>query len=241
MQRPNFGKPPPGYVAGLGRGAVGFTTRSDIGPARQAAGQADSTGVGRGAGMPPPAESAQDYSDANFNSWSGYEGSLFSNTAYDVEDKEADDILERVEHYLDGRRSDKRQKVMEEELKKVEESNPKYQEQFADLKRQLANVSREEWESIPDNPYLGGKKVKAQRYTATPDSLIETARLEGESVNFIDPENQSEDTTAPGGTGTATQGSVTNLSELGEARVLNLGLKLDKMSDSVTGTSNVHK
>jgi hypothetical protein len=29
--------PPPGYVAGLGRGATGFTTRSDIGPARAAA------------------------------------------------------------------------------------------------------------------------------------------------------------------------------------------------------------
>ncbi|PSS05734.1 putative protein isoform 1 [Actinidia chinensis var. chinensis] len=29
-------KPPPNYVAGLGRGATGFTTRSDIGPARAA-------------------------------------------------------------------------------------------------------------------------------------------------------------------------------------------------------------
>jgi hypothetical protein len=28
--------PPPGYVPGLGRGATGFTTRSDIGPAREA-------------------------------------------------------------------------------------------------------------------------------------------------------------------------------------------------------------
>lgn len=27
---------PPNYVAGLGRGATGFTTRSDIGPSRQA-------------------------------------------------------------------------------------------------------------------------------------------------------------------------------------------------------------
>ncbi|PKK77813.1 hypothetical protein RhiirC2_36960 [Rhizophagus irregularis] len=26
---------PPNYVAGLGRGATGFTTRSDIGPARE--------------------------------------------------------------------------------------------------------------------------------------------------------------------------------------------------------------
>ena len=29
-------KPPPGYVAGLGRGASGFTTRSDIGPSMPA-------------------------------------------------------------------------------------------------------------------------------------------------------------------------------------------------------------
>ena len=29
-------KPPPNYVAGLGRGATGFTTRSDIGSARAA-------------------------------------------------------------------------------------------------------------------------------------------------------------------------------------------------------------
>ncbi|CAD6271046.1 unnamed protein product [Miscanthus lutarioriparius] len=29
-------KPPPNYVAGLGRGATGFTTRSDNGPARAA-------------------------------------------------------------------------------------------------------------------------------------------------------------------------------------------------------------
>ena len=34
-QKPFLGqKAPPNYVAGLGRGATGFTTRSDIGPAR---------------------------------------------------------------------------------------------------------------------------------------------------------------------------------------------------------------
>ena len=31
------GQPPANYIAGLGRGATGFTTRSDIGPSRQAA------------------------------------------------------------------------------------------------------------------------------------------------------------------------------------------------------------
>lgn len=32
--KPNFGPPPPGYIAGIGRGAHGFTTRSDLGPAQ---------------------------------------------------------------------------------------------------------------------------------------------------------------------------------------------------------------
>jgi len=34
FRKPNFGPPPPGYIAGLGRGACGFITRGDIGPAR---------------------------------------------------------------------------------------------------------------------------------------------------------------------------------------------------------------
>ena len=39
--RVDFGAPPPGYVPGLGRGASGFTTRSDIGPAQRAAAPGD--------------------------------------------------------------------------------------------------------------------------------------------------------------------------------------------------------
>ena len=42
-----FGKPPPGYVPGLGRGAVGFTTRSDIGPARASAPDAAAATAGK--------------------------------------------------------------------------------------------------------------------------------------------------------------------------------------------------
>jgi hypothetical protein len=33
FKKPNFGPPPAGYIAGLGRGATGFITRGDIGPA----------------------------------------------------------------------------------------------------------------------------------------------------------------------------------------------------------------
>ena len=42
-------KAPAAYVAGLGRGASGFTTRSDIGPAREAAPEEGAEGAGEAA------------------------------------------------------------------------------------------------------------------------------------------------------------------------------------------------
>jgi pre-mRNA-processing factor 6 len=242
MNRPNFGRPPPGYVAGLGRGAIGFTTRSDVGPARQAVGQSEEMiiGMGRGAGMPAPAplQPPPTMTGGNFDSWSGYEGSLFSTTSYDNEDREADDILENIEKYMDGRRGETRKKIMEKELIKIKDEAPKYQEAFADLKRQLANVSREEWESIPDNVDRSNTRKKAERYTPTSDSMIDSSRMDGDTINFLDPD-ESADTSAPGMN--SMQTPMTNLSELGEARKMNLGLKLDKMSNSVMGTSVVNK
>ena len=35
FRKPNWGQAPVGYVAGLGRGATGFTTRGDLGPSVQ--------------------------------------------------------------------------------------------------------------------------------------------------------------------------------------------------------------
>ena len=34
FKKPDWGPPPEGYIAGLGRGATGFITRGDIGPSR---------------------------------------------------------------------------------------------------------------------------------------------------------------------------------------------------------------
>ena len=34
MKKPNWGPPPKDYIAGLGRGASGFVTRADYGPAK---------------------------------------------------------------------------------------------------------------------------------------------------------------------------------------------------------------
>jgi pre-mRNA-processing factor 6 len=259
MRRPNFGKPPPGYVAGLGRGATGFTTRSDIGPARQAVGMGDGNiappGFGRGMGMPGSEDplNIPEFGEGTFNQWSGYEGSLFANAAYDNEDREADEVSTfftkislnfyrysiMLKHISMVEEAIGANKNMEKELEKIKQEAPKYQQQFADLKRQLANVTREEWESIPEDVDHSGKRVKSQRYTPTPDNLIDVARMDGESVNFLDPDAQSMDSSIAGYN--PGQTPMTNLSELGEARKMNLGLKLDKMSSSVMGTTAINK
>ena len=86
---------PSNYVAGLGRGAVGFTTRADLGPAQQRVrdrapgvpdfGQAPAgyvAGAGRGSGgfgETKPKEEAlnrdgADYSETNFDAFAGFSG-----------------------------------------------------------------------------------------------------------------------------------------------------------------------
>jgi pre-mRNA-processing factor 6 len=54
-------KPPANYVAGLGRGATGFTTRSDIGPARAAAPDLPDKSAGVGRGREKYATEEEDY------------------------------------------------------------------------------------------------------------------------------------------------------------------------------------
>ncbi len=73
----------------------------------------------------------------------------------DTEDVEADQLFNKVEEFMDGRRKKKREekvKQKEEEIKNDKKAD--YQAQFSDIKRQLANISRTEWESLPDAPDL---------------------------------------------------------------------------------------
>ena len=90
--RTDFGPPPPGYIPGLGRGAVGFITRSDIGPSAtfQAAQQ---TPPGYVPGMKGPSgepiEPPEILNDNLYDPWNGYSGSLF-NVGNDEDDQEAD-------------------------------------------------------------------------------------------------------------------------------------------------------
>ena len=87
FKKPDWGPPPPGYIAGLGRGATGFITRGDIGPSRsmgeviaEISGAPPGLGKGRGRGNAPPGLSAQAppendnqiTADRNFDDWNGY-------------------------------------------------------------------------------------------------------------------------------------------------------------------------
>ncbi|XP_020592456.1 protein STABILIZED1 [Phalaenopsis equestris] len=247
-------KPPPNYVAGLGRGATGFTTRSDIGPARAAPDLPDRSvtaigaapaGVGRGRGKGPGGEEEEEDDaeekgyDENqkFDEFEGNDVGLFASAEYDEDDKEADAVWESIDKRMDSRRKDRREARLKQEIEKYRASNPKITEQFADLKRKLADVTPEEWDSIPEigDYSLRNKKKRFESFVPVPDTLLEKARQEKEHVSALDPKSR-----AVGGTETPwSQTPVTDLTAVGEGRGTVLSLKLDRLSDSVSGLTVV--
>ncbi|KAL5974512.1 Protein STABILIZED1 [Asimina triloba] len=250
-------KPPPNYVAGLGRGATGFTTRSDIGPARAApdlpdrsnttiGGAAASAGRGRGRGGGGGADENEEEDEADekgydenqkFDEFEGNDVGLFASAEYDEDDKEADSVWESIDKRMDSRRKDRREARLKQEIEKYRASNPKITEQFADLKRKLYTLSVEEWDSIPDIGVnsLRNKKKRFESFVPVPDTLLEKARQEQEHVTALDPKSR-----AAGGTETPwAQTPVTDLTAVGEGRGTVLSLKLDRLSDSVSGLTVV--
>uniref|UniRef100_A0A0N5APJ7 Pre-mRNA-processing factor 6 n=1 Tax=Syphacia muris TaxID=451379 RepID=A0A0N5APJ7_9BILA len=189
---------PAGYVAGVGRGATGFTTRSDIGPAR------DSTDLPE---LPPagPAKRAkeddddrkddnEDLNDANYDEFEGYGGSLVSKDPYEKDDEEADEIYNAVDSRIDERRKDYREKKYRQALEKYRKERPKIQQEFSDLKRQLATVEESEWAAIPEVGDIRNKakrNPRAERITPVPDSLLATAMSYGQFSSQMDTRVQS--------------------------------------------------
>ena len=86
---------PINYVAGLGRGATGFTTRSDIGPARMGAEQ--------------EGKAEANLNDNNFDKFSGYSEQLFGDLPYDDDDEAADLVWGEIDMKMDERRKSRRE------------------------------------------------------------------------------------------------------------------------------------
>ena len=74
-------------------------------------------------------------------------------------------VWEEIDEHMDQRRRDQREKRLKEDLEKYRKENPKITEQFADLKRKLADVSQSEWEAIPD---IGDYTIKRQKLQVRP-------------------------------------------------------------------------
>eukprot|EP01023_Acetabularia_acetabulum_P060541 TRINITY_DN7278_c0_g2_i1.p1 TRINITY_DN7278_c0_g2~~TRINITY_DN7278_c0_g2_i1.p1 ORF type:complete len:352 (-),score=73.48 TRINITY_DN7278_c0_g2_i1:462-1517(-) len=236
-QRVDFNSipPPANYVPGLGRGATGFTTRSDIGPARMAPTIGDPPiGASDGTMRPPQVndEDADDYDDSKFDEFMGNDAGALANWGeYDDDDREADEIWSSVDRYMDDRRRERREKRLKEQIEKFRADNPKITEQFADLKRKLEHVRYEEWEKIPDiGDYTIKKRPKREAFAPVPDTLLQKAMAEQQSVNKI-----SDGLETPATKG----GTATDLTAVGEGRGKMMELRLDRMADSVTGQTVV--
>ncbi|XP_031624635.1 pre-mRNA-processing factor 6 [Contarinia nasturtii] len=239
-----LGVPAPlGYVAGVGRGATGFTTRSDIGPAR------DANDVSDDRHAPPAAkrkkkeeeeEDDEDLNDSNYDEFSGYSGSLFSKDPYDKDDAEADAIYEAIDKRMDEKRKEYREKRLKEDLERYRQERPKIQQQFSDLKRNLGEVTLEEWSTIPevgDSRNRKQRNPRAEKFTPLPDSVL-SRNLGGETSTNIDTRSGL---MTPG---VATPGMLTptgdlDLRKIGQARNTLMNVKLSQVSDSVTGQTVV--
>lgn len=98
---------PQNYVAGLGRGATGFTTRSDIGPAKEGpTEEALQAAIAAQKSAQENGETGNDDDEGRYQDPENETG-LFANAPYDKEDEEADRIFDLIEDTMISRRNKK--------------------------------------------------------------------------------------------------------------------------------------
>ena len=239
---------PSNYVAGVGRGATGFTTRSDIGGAvkHTAAGKVTVVNNASGGGDVEEPDDDDDERRGRRGGNDEDDAGLFAKNNngtndkdYDEDDEEADRIWAAIDAFCDA---DERTKAKKEKMKRERKEGKNamkegtIKDQFAELKRKLSDVTEEEWDQIPEIGDYSIKKSKAyERFTPAPDTLLSAALKERETVNTDEDHEKGTDR----GDGTST-----DLTAVGEARGLGLGLKLDGLQqqqsqDSQNGSSTV--
>lgn len=138
---------PPAYIAGLGRGASGFTTRSDLGSAiddGSALAAAQAAAEGRRIKGKHDDEEDEQFQDME------NETGLFNALPYEQDDEEADRIYDQVEKNMDEKRRARREERENEELERYRKDRPQIQQQFADLKKGLSSLTSDDWANIPD-------------------------------------------------------------------------------------------
>lgn len=143
-----------------------------------------------------------------------------------------------VDKKMDERRKTRREAREKEEMEKIRAEKPKIQQQFADIKRSLATLTEDEWAAIPDASDLSRRKGaqksnQKERFTPVPDAVL----LRAQGANQYETTLDSRQTGMAGVPGT--DGTLTDFVQFGQARGQVLGLKLDQVSDSVSGQTTV--
>jgi len=165
----DFGAPPPGYIPGIGRGAVGFAS-----------------GVSRDRPTKIEPEKETDLTDTNYDAFAGYSGSLFDNGQGDAEDVEADQIYDLVESRMESRRKKARDERMLKEAMQAREQRPNMQQQFAEYKQQLASISEEDWMKIPEaQERLKAKRVTKESLLTAPDRILAGSTTDSSGLHEV--------------------------------------------------------
>ena len=121
---------------------------------------------------------------------------------------------------MDGRRKSRRELKLKETIQKMRKERPTISQQFADVKKDLANLTKDDWENIPDElPDYTVKKKKKERFTPVPDRILEKGLMDSEVDTSIDP-NEVDGYSSVN----------TNLNELGKAKNSVLSLVFDKVN-----------
>ena len=252
---------PENYVAGLGRGATGFITRSDLGPGREGPSEDQIKEAlakrAQALGAAPPtaygAKKEEEEDDERFQDPENEVG-LFASGAYDKDDDEADRIYQEVDERMDRRRKIRRfvppslhianglsnwaayrhlprEAREKQEREEYERKNPKIQQTFVDLKRALTTVTDDEWANLPEVGDLTGKNRRTKQTLRQRFYAVPDSVIAGARDSTQFDTAVSEDTA---------DGTMTNFADIGAARDKVLQVRLDQAAqgtDSVAGTA----
>jgi pre-mRNA-processing factor 6 len=124
---------------------------------------------------------------------------LSTGMVYEADDEEADRIYEAVDAKIDERRKVRREAREKEEEDKFRAERPTIQSQFADLKRGLADMTDEQWDSLRELSLLAGdagrneiadlrcSSVRSAEVNNLIGNRVKKPRLEGRS--FVVPDS----------------------------------------------------
>ena len=181
---------PENYVAGLGRGATGFTTRSDLGPAREGptpeqiqealAKRAQQLGAAPPTAYGAPDKKKQEHEEEEEERFQDpdNEVGLFAYGHYDRDDDEADRIYQTVDERMDRRRKARRlvdsshfSQIIQSPKKAPGLSSPCFELQKADVNPPTTyretREKQEQDEYERNNPKISQQFVDLKRSLAT--------------------------------------------------------------------------